>query len=170
MLEELIAILLDHSSKSIQFFEDSIIQARQWEPQQNMYKKLETTATHNLQKAISAQFIGDTATCWMKIQWYDNIRLKKCRGASSQPLKTMVQQSLEGLAAIYIQMEKPQKWWSCRVAAATQNWNEWRWLNKMSNLKQTSSNGSPECNADPSTEDLTLQDSGANPHCRYTLK
>ena len=34
----------------------------------------------------------------------------------------------------------------------------------------TSSNGSSKCKADPSTEDLTLQNSDANPHYRYTLK
>ena len=55
----------------------------------------------------------------MIIQIYNNIWLKKCAGESSQPHKTIIQQSLEGLSEIYT------KWKNCRnvgvaVVAATQ--------------------------------------------------
>ena len=55
----------------------------------------------------------------MIIKIYNNIWLKKCAGESSQPHKTIIQQSLEGLSEIYT------KWKNCKnvgvaVAVATQ--------------------------------------------------
>ena len=74
---------------------------------------------------------------------YDNIWLKKCGGASSQPLKTIRQQSLEGLVEIY-KMTKMLELQSQRLNNSCNSENGWRWMNMMHNMKYASSNGSLE--------------------------